>query len=104
LTVTGDGKQTRDFTHVRDVVRANILAMESVKVGKGEVINIGAGDNHTVLEVAKLIGGKVTYVPKRLEPKNTLADNTLAKTLLGWKPKVKFKDGIEELKKLHKLQ
>src|SRR3989344_3537088 len=43
LTITGTGKQTRDFTHVRDVVRANILAAKSRKTGRGEVINIGGG-------------------------------------------------------------
>lgn len=100
LTVTGDGKQTRDFTHVRDVVRANILAMKSSKVGKGEVLNIGAGNNQTINRVAELVGGPVKYIPSRLEPKHTLADNSLARRLLGWQPKVKFEEGIAELKSL----
>lgn len=100
LTVTGDGRQTRDFTHVRDVVRANILAMKSQKVGRGEVINIGAGNNQTINRVAELIGGSVRHIPSRLEPKHTLADNSLARKLLGWKPEVKFEDGIKELKSL----
>ncbi|OHA06852.1 MAG: hypothetical protein A2934_00630, partial [Candidatus Sungbacteria bacterium RIFCSPLOWO2_01_FULL_47_10] len=47
MTIVPDGKQSRDFTHVRDIVRANILAAESSKVGRGEVINIGGGKNHT---------------------------------------------------------
>jgi len=98
MTITGDGKQTRDFTSVHDVVSANILAMKSKSVGNGEVINIGAGHNHSVNEVARLIGGPVEYIPARLEPKNTLADNKCAKKLLGWKPLVSFKQGIEELK------
>lgn len=98
LTITGDGEQTRDFTHVRDVVRANMLAMESDKVGKGEVINIGAGRNQSVNKIAQLIGGKTIYLPARLEPKHTLADNSLAYKLLGWKPTVSIEDGISELK------
>lgn len=101
MTITGSGKQTRDFTSVHDVVNANILAMESSKVGKGEVINIGAGKNYSINEVAKLIGGPISYVESRIEPKDTLADNKLAKKLLGWKPKVNLKEGIEELKKLN---
>ncbi len=101
MTITGSGKQTRDFTSVHDVVNANILAMESSKVGKGEVINIGAGKNYSINEVAKLIGGPISYVESRIEPKHTLADNKLAKKLLGWKPKVNLKEGIEELKKLN---
>lgn len=100
LTVTGDGKQTRDFTHVRDVVRANILAAESSKVGKGESINIGAGRNQSVNKIVELIGGKVKHIPARFEPKNTLADNIRARKLLGWKPQVSIEDGIAELKEI----
>lgn len=103
LTITGDGKQTRDFTSVHDVVRANILAMESTKVGSGETINIGCGDNKSIIEVAKLIGGKIVHIPPRFEPKDTLADNKLAKKLLGWSPKVSLKEGIRELKKIYKF-
>jgi len=100
LTITGDGKQTRDFTHVRDVVRANLLAAKSGKVGHGEVINIGAGRAQSVKRIAELIGGKVKHLPARLEPKHTLADNRLAKRLLSWTPKVKIEEGVSELKKL----
>jgi UDP-glucose 4-epimerase len=99
MTITGTGKQTRDFTSVHDVVRANLLAMKSRRVGNGEVINIGAGNNHSVLEVAKLIGGTVKFIKARLEPKDTLADNKLAKRLLSWEPRVSLRQGIEELKK-----
>jgi UDP-glucose 4-epimerase len=98
MTITGDGLQTRDFTHVRDVVRANILAMESDKVGKGEVINIGASNSKSVLEIAKLIGGEYEFIPARIEPKDTLADNTKARELLGWTPQENFEKGVEELK------
>lgn len=103
MTITGDGRQTRDFTHVRDVVRANILAAKSTRVGKGEVFNIGAGKNISILDVAKAIGGPVTYIPTRLEPHDTLADNSSAKKILGWKPEVTFAEGIKELKKIYKV-
>lgn len=99
LTVTGDGEQTRDFTHVRDVVRANLLAAESTNVGKGETINIGAGDNQTINKIAELIGGPVEHIAPRIEPHDTLADNTRAKELLGWESSVDIKEGIAELKK-----
>lgn len=97
MTITGNGKQTRDFTHVSDIARANMLAMKSKKVGKGEVVNIGCGRNQSVNRIAELIGGKTTYIPARLEPKDTLADNKLAKKLIGWVPKVKIEDGIRWL-------
>lgn len=99
LTIWGDGTQTRDFTNVNDVVRANLLAAESKKVGKGEAINIGAGRNFSVNKLAELIGGPAVHEAPRLEPHDTLADNTLAKKLLGWTPQIKLEDGIKELKK-----
>lgn len=98
LTIVPDGEQSRDFTHVKDVVRANILAMGSDKVGKGEVINIGAGNNYTVNQLATMIGGKTKFCEPRIEPRHTCADNRKAKELLGWEPEISFEDGIEELK------
>jgi UDP-glucose 4-epimerase len=100
LTIVKDGEQSRDFTHVRDVARANILAMQSPNVGKGEVINIGGGHPRTVNEIARMIGGPVTWLPERIEPKHTAADITKAKELLDWAPEVNFEEGIIELKKL----
>ncbi len=97
LTIAGDGTNTRDYTHVSDIVRANILASTSDAVGKGEVFNIGGGHNISVLEVAKLIGGEVTHIEPRLEPKNTLADTRKAKEMLGWEPTISFADGVREL-------
>ncbi len=99
LTITEDGEQTRDFTHVSDVVNANILAMESDKVGKGEVINIGAGKNCTVNKIAELVGGETKYIPARPgDIRDTLADISLAKELLGWEPKTILEEGINQLR------
>jgi UDP-glucose 4-epimerase len=100
MTITGDGKQSRDFVNVYDVVRANISAMTSKKVGKGEVVNVGSGKDYKMIEVAKLIGGPIVHIPPRLEPRRTLADIRLAKKLLGWKPTITLREGIAELKKL----
>ena len=98
LTITGDGEQTRDFTNVADVVRANILTMESDNVGRGEVINIGAGKNHSINRIAELIGGKSVYLPGRPgEMRHTLADISRAKTLLGWQPEITLEEGIKKL-------
>ncbi len=98
LTITGDGKQTRDFTHVFDVVKANILAMESDKVGKGEVINIGGGKNHSVNEIAEMVGGEAVHIPARPgEMQDTLADITKARELLGWRPEIRLEEGIKRL-------
>lgn len=101
LTIVGDGTQTRDFTHVKDAVRANLLAMESTKVGRGEVINIGTGKNITVNYLADLIDGGTgprETLPARVEAHDSCADNARAKELLGWEPTVSIEDGIMELK------
>lgn len=103
MTVVPDGNQSRDFTHVRDVVRANLLAAESPNVGKGEVINIGGGNNKSVLQVVELIGGPWEFTEVRLEPKHTRADISRAKQLLGWEPSVPFEEGIQELKSLYQI-
>ncbi len=97
LTITGDGSQTRDFTNISDVVKANILAMTSKKVGQGEAINIGGGKNYSINQIAKIFGDKIKYIPSRIEPHDTLADISLAKKLLGWQPKIKLEKGIREL-------
>ena len=99
LTITGNGEQRRDFTYVGDVVRANLLASQSPLVGKGEVLNIGNGDNRSINEIANLIGGPKEYIEKRLEPEQTLADNTKAKDLLGWIPTTTVEQWIPQYKK-----
>lgn len=103
LTITSDGTQTRDFTHVSDIVRANLLAAVSTNVGQGEVINIGAGRNVSVKALAAMIGGPSVHIPPRLEPHDTLADTRKAKELLGWSPTVSLEEGIAELKNLMRI-
>ncbi len=100
MTVVGDGKQTRDFTHIKDVVRANLFAFFALPTEakvSGEVINIGTGKNHSILSIAECLGDGIEFIPKRKgEAKHTLADNTKAKNLLGWRPTVDIKDWIRE--------
>ncbi|TSC63342.1 MAG: NAD-dependent epimerase/dehydratase [Parcubacteria group bacterium Athens0416_74] len=100
LTIFGDGTITRDYTHVRDIVNGNILASQSTKVGKGEVINLGAGRNVTIQYLAELISKDIVYGPPRVESHDSKADNRRAKKLLGWEPSVTLEDGIAELKQL----
>ena len=95
LTITNDGTQKRDFTYVKDVVAANILAGESKKHFIGEVFNIGNGGNVSINEVADMIGGEKVYGENRLEPYQTLADNSKARKVLGWSPKGNLKKFIE---------
>ncbi len=99
LTIRGDGNQRRDFTYVGDIAKANLLAMQSKKVGKGEVINIGNYDNRSVNDIAKMIGGPTTNIDPVVEPRETLADNSKALDLLNWKPSVIIEDWVKKYKK-----
>lgn len=104
ITIYGDGTITRDFTHVRDVVRANILAATSEKVGKGEVINIGAGRQTTIKALAEMFGeGEIQYEAPRIEAHDSMADNTKARELLGWAPQETLEEGIMELRRIFGL-
>ena len=95
LTVLG-GKQTRDFTYVGDVVEANIKAMESLRVGKGEVINIGGGKNYSIDKVAETISQDIIHEPQRKgEPMDTVSNCTKAKILLNWEPRVKLLEWLK---------
>ena len=99
MTITGNGEQRRDFTYVGDVVNANILASQSENVGKGEVINIGNGDNRSINELADMIGGDIVNIAPVIEPRETLANNSKAEELLGWKPTQNIEDWIPKYKK-----
>jgi UDP-glucose 4-epimerase len=101
-TVYGDGEQSRDFTYVDNVVEANLLAARA-KHTKGEVVNIACGQAVTVNEIIDMIN---EFVGKDVKPiyassragdvKHSLADITLAKKLIGFKPIVPFKQGLEK--------
>ena len=99
MTIRGDGEQRRDFTHVKDIAKANLLAMISEKVGAGEVINIGNSDNRSVNQIAAMIGGPTVTVDPVVEPRETLADNSKAKNLLGWSPSIIIEEWVPKYKK-----
>ena len=102
LTIVGDGEQTRDFIHVFDLVRAIIKS--AFKGKPGEVYNIGSGKETKINYIAKLIGEKKIYIPKRPgEPDRSLADISKIKKDLNWKPKIKIEDGVKMLLKEIKL-
>lgn len=94
LTITGDGEQTRDFVHVTDVARANLISMRNINKANGQAFNIGSGSKISINTIAKIIGGNIKYIKARIEPKNSLADISKAKEILKWEPKVKFDKGL----------
>ena len=95
-TVVGNGKQTRDFTFVKDVARAFLTAAESNAIG--EIFNVGSNNTYSINHIIKLLGGLVAYIPKRPgEPDCTFADISKIKSKLGWEPKVSLEEGIKIL-------
>lgn len=99
LTVVGDGKQTRDFTFVTDAVSALLHAADSQI--SGEVFNVGSGGTYSVNSLVELLGGDVVHIPKRPgEPDCTFADISKIRLELGWKPRVKFENGVKDLLRL----
>ena len=96
LTIHGDGSQRRDFVHVRDVARANILALESE--AKGVVLNVGSGTNHSVKELADMISPNQTFLPRRAgDAEITLASTERMAATLGFQTSIRLEDGIKEL-------
>ena len=96
FTVVGDGKQTRDFTFVTDIVQAMISAAKSNR--SGQIYNVGSGTNVSVNRLVELLGGEKVYIPKRPgEPDCTFADIHKIQKELGWKPQVTIEKGIEKI-------
>jgi len=99
LTIVGNGEQRRDFTHVSDVVNANILAATINIDSKyfGEIFNIGTGINYSVNQIANIFSNNTINIPERIgEAKETLADNQKAKNILGWEPKINLIEWIND--------
>lgn len=94
FTVVGDGKQTRDFTYVSDVVEALVKVAETKKLAN-EILNVGSGKTISVNKIVSLLGGKRIGIPKRPgEPHTTFADIKKIKKLTNWRPKIQIEQGI----------
>ena len=101
IQVFGDGEQLRGMTHVDDVVTANLLAQQADCVG--QVINIGGGTSTSVNDLIRMLE---TIVGKRAkvchgetvhgDARDTLADNSRARRILGWQPEVGLEEGLRE--------
>ena len=96
LTIVGNGKQTRDFIHVDDLVNAFIKVIKSNLANK--IYNLGSGKKTSINTIAKIFGGKRKFIPNRPgEPKNSLANISKAKKEINWKPKITIEEGIKRL-------
>jgi nucleoside-diphosphate-sugar epimerase len=101
-TIWGDGQQERDFTYVEDIVEGTILASE--RVFDGNPINLGTGQKHKLIDVAKTILGLVGWKPSKIKfersmpvgPLSRALDNTRARKLLGWQPRFSLEEGLKK--------
>jgi nucleoside-diphosphate-sugar epimerase len=98
--IFGDGEQTRDFTYVDNAVQANLLAFEAPNVS-GKVFNIGVGGryslNYTVTLLSQISGTRVEAKhdpPREGDIRDSQADITLARELLGYDPQVSYEEGL----------
>jgi UDP-glucose 4-epimerase len=100
-TVFGDGRQSRDFVYVDNIVHANLLAAEAPAAG--HTVNVGCGKSYSLLDLIATLNAKLgTYLEPNFQPprpgdvRDSLADISLARDLLGYHPRVSFEQGLEK--------
>jgi nucleoside-diphosphate-sugar epimerase len=101
LVIYGDGKQTRDFTYIDNVVQANLAACGAPKAACGKTFNIACGERVSLLDILEIVYGLAgKRVPPNFEPsrpgdvRDSLADIFRAQDLLGYQPAVSFPAGL----------
>ena len=93
--IYGDGNQSRDFTHVEDIIKG--LTLIAAKKSYGYIFELGRGRDYTVNDVAKMFNIKPKYKPEKPgEARQTLADYHLINKVLGWEPKINLIDYVTE--------
>jgi UDP-glucose 4-epimerase len=94
VQITGDGTQSRDFTHVSDIVSGHICAMETTTIG---IFDLCTGVNNTLNDVAKYFDCPIQYLPERSgDVKHIYQDPNSALEQLGWKSKITLEEGIKD--------
>ncbi len=98
--INGDGKQTRDYVFIRDIVRGNLAALETTYRG---AVNLGTGIEtdvneifHTLLRVGRFAAAERHGPAKAGEQRRSAIDNSLAARVLGWRPSVTLEEGLRE--------
>ena len=97
--VWGNGQQIRNWTYIDDIVRGTLLAAE--KIDDGRAVNLGTMERIQVIDAVRMVleytkhQAKMGFRPDMpMGPLNRVADNSLAKNLLGWEPQVFFREGL----------
>ena len=111
-TIYGDGKQSRDFTFIEDVVRANLLAAEApAEKVSGRVMNVATGNRVTLNETFRILQELTGYsqqaeyaAPRAGDVRDSLADISLAHELLGYRSQVDLKEGLRRTTEWYRHQ
>jgi UDP-glucose 4-epimerase len=109
--VYGDGEQTRDFTYIENVVEANMLAMKGSAEAVGEAFNVACGERYSLKELAFELSRALNLPlvleytdPRPGDVRDSYADISKASQILGYSPKVGFREGIEKTAQWFKSQ
>ena len=97
ITVTGDGQQTRDYIYVKDICKALYSTMKN-PWGTTRVMNVGTGEETSIIEIARAFGGEYTFIAPRVEPKRSCSNISSIQKELGWKPSKSILTWINEVK------
>lgn len=110
ITICGDGEQTRDFIHVHDVMRANLLLIQNMEkeTVRGEVFNVCSGVESRIIDIAHIVKKiaqekkypyetAITHIAPRIEPRRFFGNNTKIRNTIPWYPQIVLDDGIQEL-------
>lgn len=97
ITVTGDGQQTRDYIYVKDICKALYSTMKN-PWGTTRVMNVGTGEETSIIEIARAFGGEYTFIAPRVEPKRSCASISTIQKELRWQPSKSILAWINEVK------
>lgn len=97
ITVTGDGEQTRDYVYVGDIVKALYASVKHPR-GSFRVMNVGTGDETSIIEIARTFGGEYKFIAPRVEPKRSCASINEIQKQLSWEPGTTICSWINKVK------
>lgn len=97
ITITGDGEQTRDYIYVKDICKALYHTMLK-PWGSFRVMNVGTGEETSIIEIARAFGGEYKFIAPRVEPKRSCASISSIQKELGWDPSKSILTWINEVK------
>lgn len=97
LLVVGDGEQTRDFIHVKNIAQANVAAAKLLTPKYFEIINVATGIGTKIIDIAHLVGGEIEHLPARTEPQHSLGNTSKLMTLIPDIKLISLEEGLGEM-------